>query len=381
MPSPLAAARPALETHPKCLGPPADSGPYSIHRGTIRKLQSEVGRLKAIVISGKAAAPPHKQQQGAQEEAAGGRPVSRGRLCGCTFRRGEAALMLFCAAARPQVPDPNRRSLVPESARSELAGRASSSQLAPHVDLSSVVAREQAQQQHMLGVARSRQQKPPAQDRALKDLGTNSKNELFARFLGKGAAAAGERKGGIDATAGATLSLTLQRATPAEGVARPKPKATGFAAAFGSLAGSDGAPGGAAPAQVDAVVAKYARLAEAEVVSDQDRSIQGTLQRLGEEERLEDQLVGTQEVPVRAWFCTTCRQFLPSKSEACQEKGHPQELRDTVKRFFKCAHCGTRTTTLGRRHVESACRKCHHPSRQFEQCGMRDESKASTRPS
>ena len=63
---------------------------------------------------------------------------------------------------------------------------------------------------------------------------------------------------------------------------------------------------------------------------------------------MEQKMVATTSVPVKAVTCHLCNYTSFKASELCREKGHRVKVIDAKKRFFKCGDCKNRTVSLDR---------------------------------
>lgn len=87
---------------------------------------------------------------------------------------------------------------------------------------------------------------------------------------------------------------------------------------------------------------------------------------------IEQKMLDTKSVKVKAVTCTICNYTDFKSSELCKEQGHKVKVIETSKRFFACKDCKRRTISLDRL-PKKCCDKCGGSS--WERVGMIAERK------
>ena len=87
---------------------------------------------------------------------------------------------------------------------------------------------------------------------------------------------------------------------------------------------------------------------------------------------MEQKMLDTKSVKVKAVSCTICNYTDFKSSELCKEQGHKVKIIEAEKRFFSCKDCKKRTVSLDRL-PKKTCSKCGGSS--WERAGMISERK------
>jgi len=72
---------------------------------------------------------------------------------------------------------------------------------------------------------------------------------------------------------------------------------------------------------------------------------------------LEEKMLGTQSIKVKAVTCLTCNYTAFKSSELCKQEKHKIKVIDATKRFFSCKDCKNRTVSLDKL-PKTSCSKC-----------------------
>jgi len=87
---------------------------------------------------------------------------------------------------------------------------------------------------------------------------------------------------------------------------------------------------------------------------------------------LEEKMLNTQSIKVKAVTCLTCNYTAFKSSELCKQEKHKIKLIDATKRFFSCKDCKNRTISLDKL-PKTTCTKCGGSS--WVKAGMMAEKK------
>ena len=94
----------------------------------------------------------------------------------------------------------------------------------------------------------------------------------------------------------------------------------------------------------------------------EEAAMAGALRRadaLATKEELTTKLADTHCIKVTCFHCARCKRHSERKPTQCIQKGHAVSRRANVpKRFFVCAGCKRRCTTLAMRYPVDACERC-----------------------
>ncbi|XP_077291713.1 minichromosome maintenance 10 homolog isoform X2 [Arctopsyche grandis] len=111
----------------------------------------------------------------------------------------------------------------------------------------------------------------------------------------------------------------------------------------------------------------------ANLVAEHDDSEQDKyFKKLELKEAMEEKMLNTYKVACKAVKCLKCSYVSFSASDNCKQNKHPLKVFDSFKRFFRCSHCGNRTTSLNVIPMES-CKNCK--SSKWIRAGMINEKK------
>ncbi|XP_059489701.1 protein MCM10 homolog [Neocloeon triangulifer] len=90
-------------------------------------------------------------------------------------------------------------------------------------------------------------------------------------------------------------------------------------------------------------------------------------------EKIEDKMLNTHKVEVKAIKCTLCNYLSLARSDFCRKQGHPVKLVQTHKRFFQCKGCKNHIWVL-ELVPTSACSNCGQSH--WERAGMIKDKQA-----
>jgi len=78
---------------------------------------------------------------------------------------------------------------------------------------------------------------------------------------------------------------------------------------------------------------------------------------LEKKDEMEDKMLNTKEIDVKAVTCSICSYTAFRKSDLCVEKGHQVKVVTAKKRFFECTKCKNRIVALDK-YPKRSCDKC-----------------------
>ena len=134
-----------------------------------------------------------------------------------------------------------------------------------------------------------------------------------------------------------------------------------------------GATSGDILAKAKTVHSAHDELRRKDEVDEVDRAVD----QLVEQDRIITALEAITEQPAKGFYCEQCRLFSFSRQRECQEKGHVQVLKETVKRFHQCSTCGCRIPTLGTELPRTRCPRCNAAGG-WSRCSAAPAMKSST---
>ena len=94
-------------------------------------------------------------------------------------------------------------------------------------------------------------------------------------------------------------------------------------------------------------------------------SLKSTIAALEAKDAVEQRAASLTKLIVRAVCCPSCRYTAEFPTKDCVARGHALTRITAVKRWWQCAGCGARSSTVGLRYPEHACRSCRNPSKSF----------------
>jgi hypothetical protein len=99
-------------------------------------------------------------------------------------------------------------------------------------------------------------------------------------------------------------------------------------------------------AEVDALINRKSSH-DAEAAEEWHQQYQNKLKKLEKREFIQEKLDTIQFIEVQAFQCRQCEfHVYPAYPTTCREMGHSVSEVTAIKRFFECAHCGARDSTL-----------------------------------
>ena len=109
-------------------------------------------------------------------------------------------------------------------------------------------------------------------------------------------------------------------------------------------------------------------------VMDPEKNVQyrNYLERLQQQEDIDNKLCSTRNREVNAVSCKVCDYTAFSQSDYCKRERHSVARRSVLQRFFRCKACKERMFTLDRLVPTRACAKCG--AEKYEPCMMKDDT-------
>ena len=105
-------------------------------------------------------------------------------------------------------------------------------------------------------------------------------------------------------------------------------------------------------------------------------SLKSTIAALEARDAVEQRAASLSKLIVRAVCCSCCRYTAERPTKECVARGHALTRISAVKRWWRCNGCGARSSTVGARYPEHACRSCRDPSKSFRKSTAGGESSA-----
>uniref|UniRef100_A0A0K2VC38 Protein MCM10 homolog n=1 Tax=Lepeophtheirus salmonis TaxID=72036 RepID=A0A0K2VC38_LEPSM len=111
------------------------------------------------------------------------------------------------------------------------------------------------------------------------------------------------------------------------------------------------------------------------ILADEDEMIQRDkyFDVLEKKDAMEEKMVNTKEIEVKAVNCSECNYTAYAQSDLCKDRGHRVKFMTAKKRFFECAKCSSRTTSL-EKYPKKTCDNCGNSG--WKRAGMMKEKKA-----
>lgn len=113
---------------------------------------------------------------------------------------------------------------------------------------------------------------------------------------------------------------------------------------------------------------KFQNLIEAH----EDDQVDKALDTLEKKESMEEKMINTKEIEVKAVTCKRCSYTCYKQSDLCKESGHTVKYITVMKKFFECKGCKRRTTALDK-YPKTSCSNCGGSA--WMRCGMMREKK------
>jgi predicted nucleic-acid-binding Zn-ribbon protein len=98
------------------------------------------------------------------------------------------------------------------------------------------------------------------------------------------------------------------------------------------------------------------------------------LNRLEQEEKIDEKLTNMRNREVKVVTCSTCSYTAFSQSDFCKLKRHQINRHAVLQRFFKCKSCSRRTYTLDKLIPVASCSTCG--SDKYEPCTIKEDKSA-----
>jgi hypothetical protein len=322
------------------------------------------GLLAAAAARGGGAGPAAGMRPPFSSAATSTSASSQALLADAQRRRAELAARLQQAGGLQPPPDPNDVSAAALAARDRESTGGGGGAKKAHP--------QQQQQQRQQQAPRWRQGTAAAAAAAL--LEGRVPNAAAASLHHRSSSSRPSAAATTTAAASARAALLKQKPGGAGAVAPapprpaqppPPPRGGAGAAAFAAAFGAAVAAAAAAPESDER---ELAALAGAHA----DAATNRLLAHYAQKDEIAAQLEATTSVRVEAWRCDTCgpsRGLAPKRGAGsqreCAQAGHRLVKITAVKRWWSCAACGWKLTTLGVLLPTGRCAKCRDPSKQF----------------
>lgn len=95
-------------------------------------------------------------------------------------------------------------------------------------------------------------------------------------------------------------------------------------------------------------------------------TLSSTVASLEAKDAVEQRAASLTRLIVRAVCCSCCRYTAEFPTKDCVARGHSLTKITAVKRWWRCASCKAKCSTVGLRYPQHACRACRDPSKNFE---------------